>query len=164
MKNRFGMIENFLVIALLLSASVTAVAGSKVVTASTDESMQRQADVDYVQFLTDQDDGLKIFSTSGADPAMNGSYLKLAVFKSPAEGWDVFELANVKNYILMQSAKKGFLKFKLTRDTLDGNGEIIQKESTLYLNITNIRSGSILVEEISGRETYENRFHEPTPI
>ncbi len=164
MKNKFGMVENFLVIALLLSASVTAVAGSKVVTASANESMQRQANVDYVQFLTAQDDGLKIFSTSGGDPAMNGSYLKLAVFKSPAEGWGVFELANVKNYILMQSAKKGFLKFKLTRDTLDANGEITQKESTLYLNITNIRSGSILVEEISGRETYEKRFHEPTPI
>ena len=164
MKNRFGMVENFLVIALLLSASVTAVAGSKVVTASATESMQRQADVDYVQFITKQGGGLKIFSTSGGDPAMNGSYLKLAVFKSPAEGWDVFELANVKSYILTQSAKKGFLKFSLATETLDANGEIIQKESTLYLNITNIRSGSILVEEISGREVYENRFHEPTPI
>ena len=149
MKNKFRMVERFLMVALLLSASVTSVAGSVIVNQSESERVQRYADVDEVQYITGQDESLKIFSVSGGDPAMNGAYLKLAVFRSPADGWDVFELANVRSYKLLQSSKKGFLKISLATDTFDSNGEIIQKKSILYLNITKINSGTIEAEEIS---------------
>ncbi|MFZ3229357.1 MAG: hypothetical protein WA160_04065 [Pseudobdellovibrio sp.] len=137
-------------IILTLAVSIlssSAFAGSTTLKASTEERLQNSADVDYVEFVKDQDIDAKIFSVSGGDPAMNGAYLNLAVFAGVETGWTVYELANVRNYKLLKSTKKGYLKISLSRDTFDLNDNIIQKASTLYINITNAGKGVVEIEE-----------------
>jgi hypothetical protein len=138
--------KTFLV-SILLLASTVFFAQSKVLKASKDEFRITAAYVDYVEHIKDQNLDAKIFSVSGGDPVMNGALLNLAVFINLEEGWNVYELANVRDYKLLKSAKKGYIKIKLVRDTFDSDENIIQVKSIMYINLSQIKKGSIEVEE-----------------
>lgn len=134
-------------IALLFSTNFV-FAGTQSVKASTEKRIMQYADVDHVEYIKGQDVDVKVFSYSGGDPAMNGAYLNLAIFTDISTGWNVFELANVRNFQVLPSAKKGYLKLSLSRDTMNDNGDIVQESSILYINILNGASGTIETEEV----------------
>lgn len=132
----------------LFSISTAALSSSVTVQKTDDDFLKNSAHVDYVEYIKGQAKDVKIFSVSGGDPAMNGAHLNLAVFEDMEIGWNVFELGNVRQFKLLPSNKKGFLKIKLTKDIMDNNGNIIQEKSTLFLNIQNTEKGIIETEEI----------------
>jgi hypothetical protein len=141
--------KKLIITALFLTLSATAFATSaKVVTATKEEWLKNAANVDYVQYIKGQDKSVKLFSVSGGDPAMNGTFLNLAVFSDIDMDWNVFELANVRQFQLLPSTKKGFLKIKLVRDSFDSEGNNIQEKSVLFLNIEKSENASIESEEI----------------
>ena len=140
--------KKLLIAIIFLTLSTTALAASVTVPTSKNEVLSNAALVDYVEYIRGQDKDVKIFSISGGDPAMNGAHLNLAVFVDMETGWNVFELANVKNFTLLPSTKKDFLKIKLVKDTVDADGNIIQENSILFLNIKKSEAGSIEVEEV----------------
>jgi hypothetical protein len=134
--------------ALFMILSASAFAGSVTVKATDSDMLKSAANVDYVQYLKGQDTDVKIFSVSGGDPAMNGAYLNVAVFVDVETGWNVFQLANVRNYKLLPSAKKGYLKIKLVRDNFNRNGDIVQENVMLFVNLTKAQDGEIQTEEV----------------
>jgi hypothetical protein len=116
--------------------------------ATTEEFLIAGASVDYIANIDHQNTGVKVFSISGGDPAMNGAHLNVAIFADVDAGWKVYELADVRDFKVLQSARAGFLKISLTRDTMDGDGEIKSAKSMLFLNIENGETGTILTEEV----------------
>ena len=140
--------KTILMTALFMILSASAFAGSVTVKATDSDMLKSAANVDYVQYLKGQDTDVKIFSVSGGDPAMNGAYLNVAVFVDVETGWNVFQLANVRNYKLLPSAKKGYLKIKLVRDNFNRNGDIVQENVMLFVNLTKAQDGEIQTEEV----------------
>lgn len=64
---------------------------------------------------------VKLFGVGGGDPAMNGLQTSLAVFRSPAEGWAVFRIADVLDYRILAQAP-GRVDLELTESRMDGAG------------------------------------------
>jgi hypothetical protein len=120
-----------------------------VVRASNRSNIVDGGSVDQVEVIKGQTRSLKIFSRSGGDPAMNGSYVNLAVFIDASEGWKVFELGNVRDYKVLPSAREGFLKLQMTTDTFDVNQNNVKVDSTVFLNLENCERGTISAEEIA---------------
>ncbi len=73
--------------------------------------------------------------------------MNLAVFVDVSSGWNVFELANVRDFKVLPSTKKGFLKLRLVRDTMDSDGKIGSEKSLMFINIQKAVEGTIEVEE-----------------
>ena len=119
-----------------------------IVLASTDEMLLAAASVDTVIQIESSNLSAKIFSVSGGDPAMNGAYLNVAVYVDVSTGWNVYELADVRDFEMMKSARDGYAKIKLTRDSIDRNGDIQSSKSMLFLNLLNGENGSILTNEV----------------
>lgn len=44
---------------------------------------------------------VKLFGTAGGDPAMNGLYTYIAFFRSPADGWWVFQLGDFLSFTVL---------------------------------------------------------------
>jgi hypothetical protein len=44
---------------------------------------------------------VKLFGTAGGDPAMNGLYIYIAFFRSPADGWWVFQLGDFLSFTVL---------------------------------------------------------------
>ena len=60
----------------------------------------------------------KIYGQAGGDPAMNGLYVHLAVYRSPAEGWWVFPLGDVLAYRVVGQCE-GRVDLELKESVMD---------------------------------------------
>jgi hypothetical protein len=60
----------------------------------------------------------KIYGQAGGDPAMNGLYVHLAIYRSPAEGWWVFPLGDFLNYRVVGQSK-GRVDLELKESVMD---------------------------------------------
>lgn len=118
---------------------------SMFIKSTTEKALISASQVDYVKFI--KGENIKVFSISGGDPAMNGAYLNLAIFSEKKMDWNVFKLANVRSFKVLESLKKGFLKIKIVRDSYDKEGRSIKLKSILFLNVLKGASGSIEIEE-----------------
>lgn len=75
------------------------------VKAQPEPALQYAASVTEVYPLTKQGDlGVKLFGMAGGDPAMNGLQTYIAFYRSPAEGWWVYQVGD-------------FLSFKVLNET-----------------------------------------------
>jgi hypothetical protein len=98
-----------------LAASGPAVA----LTPETDAAVQQAAAVVRLDQLAGQGPlAAKLFGTAGGDPAMNGLYVHIAFFQSPADGWRVFRLGDVLDYRIL-SQRAGRLDLELEESTMD---------------------------------------------
>lgn len=71
---------------------------------------------------------VKLFGTAGGDPAMNGLYTHIAFFRSSAEGWAVFRIADVLDYEVL-SEGPGRVDLKIEESVLDeATGQIGSRE------------------------------------
>lgn len=85
----------------------------------TEASAQYAASVIRVDLLTRQTgDTVKLFGASGGDPAMNGLYVYLAFFRSPAEGWAVFRVGDVLDYRIL-SETAGRVDLEIEESVMD---------------------------------------------
>jgi len=145
-------IKLILAIGFMLASGINVSAASSEIKAATDERLINYADVDEVHYvpskITKLDTDVKYFSFSGGDPALNGSYLNIAIFADLELGWKVYSLANVSNYKLLPSQKPGVLRFKITRDYLDKDGNVAQQVSTLLVHLKNGKNGTIETQEV----------------
>ncbi len=63
------------------------------------DTLQYAASVTEVHDLTKQGDlGVKLFGTAGGDPAMNGLQTYIAFYRSPAEGWWVYQIGDFLSF------------------------------------------------------------------
>jgi hypothetical protein len=145
------MIKTFSMTALALMVSASAFAGSTRLNQTTSEYFAKAANVDVVENIKNVDGFIKIYSMSGGDPAMNGSYVNLAVYLSAQDGYAVYELGNVYNWKLLKSAKHGYAKVALVKDVMDDNGNIVKQNSTLFLNLTKAQQGIVEIEEVKAK-------------
>lgn len=81
-----------------------------------DDALQQAASVVRVDDLAPG--GVKLFGTAGGDPAMNGLYVHIAFFVSPAEGWTVFRIGDVLDYRVL-SSEPGRVDLDLSESTYD---------------------------------------------
>jgi hypothetical protein len=86
---------------------------------TTDAALQSAAAVVRLDELAGQGPlAAKLFGTAGGDPAMNGLYVHIAFFQSPADGWRVFRLGDVLDYRIL-SQRAGRVDLELSESTLD---------------------------------------------
>ena len=88
-------------------------------TPAPDDYLQSAASVVEVHPL-DERTGLdgKIFGLAGGDPAMNGLQTYLAVYRSPADGWRVYQIGDFLSFkVLGQS--RGQVDLEVEESTLD---------------------------------------------
>lgn len=68
-----------------------------------DDNALYAANVTEVHGMADQ--GAKIFSTAGGDPAVNGLYTYLALYQNNAEGWRVFMLGDFESWKVIEEGR-----------------------------------------------------------
>jgi len=134
-----------LTLTLGLGLAIGSTAGAGTLNASNEKDLHTAANVDSVVII--ENEQAKLFSISGGDPAMNGTFLNLAIQEFSGSSWIVYELANVRDFKLLGSVKKGFLKVQLVRDTMDSDGNISLAKSILFINLTGAKQGSIKTTE-----------------
>lgn len=91
-------------------------AGPVTLSPSADDMLQWSAAVTEVHPMPNQ--GAKLFSTAGGDPALNGLYTYLALFQGAAEGWRVFQLGDFESWRVLEEAP-GRVLIEVRQSTLD---------------------------------------------
>lgn len=91
-------------------------AGPVTLSPSADDMLQWSAAVTEVHPMPNQ--GAKLFSTAGGDPALNGLYTYLALFQGAAEGWRVFQLGDFEGWRVLEEAP-GRVLIEVRQSTLD---------------------------------------------
>ncbi|HYD26073.1 hypothetical protein [Brevundimonas sp.] len=85
----------------------------------------------------------KLFGTAGGDPAMNGLYVHIAFFQSPAEGWRVFRLGDVLDYRIL-SQRAGRVDLELEESTMDeASGRIGSRTRRIIVGWSIAADGSV---------------------
>lgn len=136
---------------VLTIASILTIASSAAFAETSVQPMEKSgfseglASVSSFQYIPDED--MTLVSYAGGDPAMNGAHVVLTKFVSMGDGSNVFEIANVSSFKLLKSAKKGYLKLQITEDDMNSEGDIIKKDSILYVNVTKASLGIVTVEK-----------------
>jgi len=116
------------------TAPLVAAGPAATVQPSTDINIQYAASVVKLDQLTKQDGAtVKLFGTAGGDPAMNGLYIDIAFFRSPAEGWAVFRIGDVLDYTVLSEAP-GRVDLRVRESVLDdATGQIGSRERRLIV-------------------------------
>lgn len=144
--------KNIILVLSILVATNSAFAKSESVSPETSANITAMAWVDQVQTLpsnTVKGRFVKLLSYTG-DTAMNGTSVLLAVYNDDAADFNVYTLANIRDYKLLPSQKDGFLKISLDTEKMNAEGEIVRTKSILYVNLLNSHesNGVIEIEEV----------------
>lgn len=105
-----------------------------------DANLQSYASVVEVHALTEATgmDG-KIFGVAGGDPAMNGEQTYIAFYRSPAEGWWVYQVGDFLSFrILNQSS--GRVDLEVEESTMDQATGNIGKQTRRMIIGFDVRS------------------------
>lgn len=117
---------------------------------SKSQSLAFMADVYKTETFLINNQGARLFSYTGGDPALNGLYLHIAVMNNNND-WNIYFLKDVNDYQRLASAKEGYIKILLkTDDQIDNMGQISPTNSIMYINLTQAHkvNGKIEIEEI----------------
>lgn len=116
------------------AAPLVAAGPAATVSASTDETIQHAASVVRLDPLAKQGGAtVKLFGTAGGDPAMNGLYVDIAFFGSPADGWAVFRIGDVLDYKVLSEAP-GRVDLQVQESVMDqATGQIGSRERRLIV-------------------------------
>lgn len=106
---------------------------SRTVAAASDEGLINAASVTDVHFVKDAD--VKLFSTAGGDPAINGLNTYLALF-TPPEGWTrIFMIGDFNSWEVVEESPTRVV-LKVSRSWIEeGNGDIKTADEKLILDI-----------------------------
>jgi hypothetical protein len=81
------------------------------------------------------------------DPAMNGMFLSLtSVGEDPTQDAHKIELTNVRDVKLVQQ-KEGQLQISVLSDTMDDEGNILQKKSVIYVRSVDAKRGIFSINQ-----------------
>lgn len=97
------------------------------------EGEHPEASVVRLLHLTQSEDA-HLYSTAGGDPAINGLYTYLAVFQSPMDGNQVFELGDFNDWKLLYE-RPGQIALQVSRSFIDPAGEVKTVEEFLLVNV-----------------------------
>jgi hypothetical protein len=91
------------------------------------------AAVTDIHFVKDAD--VKLFSTAGGDPAINGLYTYLAVF-TPPEGWTrVYQVGNFNSWEVVEESPTRVV-LKVSRSWIEeGTGDVKTADEKLILDV-----------------------------
>jgi hypothetical protein len=101
------------------------------------------AHVTDIHFVKDAD--VKLFSTAGGDPAINGLYTYLAMYVQP-EGWSrIFMIGDFNSWDVVEESPTRVV-LKVSRSWVeDGTGDIKTKEEKLILDVPATPDGALKV-------------------
>ncbi len=101
---------------------------------STEMNIQYAASVVQLDPLAKQGgSAVKLFGTSGGDPAMNGLYTDIAFFQSSSEGWAVFRIGDFLDYRVLSEAS-GRVDLQISESVMDeATGQISRRERRLIV-------------------------------
>jgi hypothetical protein len=102
------------------AAKVEAAGPPETLTALTEGDAEIAASVVQVIDLATEKTSAKIFTRAGGDPAINGLYTYLAIYRSPAEGWRVFFVGDF-NSIALDSQTPEQVVLKVSQSRIDAN-------------------------------------------
>ncbi len=116
-------------------------------TPESDTALQQAAAVVRLDQLAPQGPlAAKLFGTAGGDPAMNGLYVHIAFFESPAEGWRVFRLGDVLDYRIL-GERAGRVDLELEESTMDeASGRIGSQTRRIIVGWPIAADGSVPAE------------------
>ena len=76
---------------------------------------------------------VKLFGTAGGDPAMNGLYTYIAFFRSPADGWWVFQLGDFLSFTVLNEVP-GQVDVEVEESVMDpGTGTIGSRQRRIII-------------------------------
>lgn len=98
-----------------------------------DESLSGAAAVTDIHFVKDAD--VKLFSTAGGDPAINGLYTYLAIF-TPPDGWTrIFMIGDFNSWEVVEESPTRVV-LKVSRSWVEeSTGDIKTAEEKLILDV-----------------------------
>lgn len=134
---------------LIFTISTQAAEIGTVVTAETTEGLNTATYVEQVVWAVGQSQEVKLFSLVGGDPAINPVQLYVAVFVDVEQGYKVYSLGMMESFELVQNTKDGYLKINVKRTTMDSEGEELQENAVLFVNITEASQGKIWTKLVS---------------
>lgn len=99
-----------------------------------DQALQDLASVIEVTPLTAQTNlSGKLFGVGGGDPAMNGLYTYIAFYRSPAEGWWVYQLGDFLSYKVLNETT-GRVDLEIQESVMDeATGQIGSRKRNVIL-------------------------------
>lgn len=127
-----------------VAAPLTAAGPAATIQPDADENQQWAASVVELTPLTRQGDRtVKLFGTAGGDPAMNGLYVHVAFFDSPAEGWRVFRIGDFLDYRVLSEAA-GRVDLEIDESVMDeATGNIGSRKRRLIVGWAVAADGSV---------------------
>ena len=130
--------------AMAAAAPLTATGPAATVQPDTDANQQWAASVVELTPLTHQGDRtVKLFGTAGGDPAMNGLYIHVAFFDSPAEGWRVFRIGDFLDYRVL-SETPGRVDLEVNESIMDeATGNIGSRKRRVIIGWAVATDGSV---------------------
>jgi len=101
------------------------------------DTLQYAASVTEVHPLTKQGDlGVKLFGMAGGDPAMNGLQAYIAFYRSPAEGWWVYQIGDFLSFKVLNETA-GRVDLEVEESTVDpATSEIGSRKRRMILSFT----------------------------
>lgn len=107
---------------------------ARTVTAAADsEDLSGAASVTDIHFVKDAD--VKLFSTAGGDPAINGLYTYLAIYTAP-DGWTrIFQIGDFNSWDVIEESPTRVV-LKVSRSWVEeGSGDIKTADEKLILDV-----------------------------
>jgi hypothetical protein len=106
---------------------------AKTIASASDDALLSAASVTDVHMVKDAD--IKLFSTAGGDPAINGLYTYLALFTAP-DGWDqIFMIGDFNSWEVIEESPSRVV-LKVSRSWIEeGSGDIKTADEKLILDI-----------------------------
>jgi hypothetical protein len=107
------------------------------------EDLSGAASVTDIHFVKDAD--VKLFSTAGGDPAINGLYTYLALFTQP-EGWTrVFQIGDFNSWSVVEESPTRVV-LKVSRSWIEeGTGDVKTADEKLIVDIPQDEAGPLTV-------------------
>lgn len=103
------------------------------IASATDDALLSAASVTEVHMVKDAD--IKLFSTAGGDPAINGLYTYLALFTAP-DGWDrIFMIGDFNSWDVIEESPTRVV-LKVSRSWIEeSSGDIKTADEKLIIDI-----------------------------
>ena len=104
-----------------------------------------EAYVTQVMFLRSEN-GAKIYSTAGGDPAINGLYTFIAVYgEMPDGGWRVFQIGDFNSWTLLEDRGTDIV-LEVSRSWIDDKGDVqTNPAERLIVSVTDRDDTSITI-------------------
>ncbi len=108
-----------------------------------------EASVTDVKWIDSAENGAKIYSTAGGDPAINGLYTFLAIpGEAPDGGWRVFQIGDFNSWKIAEQAKDHIV-LEVSRSWIDqASGEVRTLEEKLNVPLVGPDAAELVVTPV----------------